>query len=407
VRIGLEWLYLKNNKAFKVEGGNFSVLELRQNKDTNLYYFYNTESSHLVTDFILHEGPQVATICSVTVIAKDGTYTPRLKFWKKDKTKNSNQPVLTDIADDDATRTVKALVDTSDGHQNLWRLLDYLHQYPGITLPAGTFSIVGKDSAEIAELLKTSDRAQVVDAVKTVLGNSLSQRELDIISNRKGQLEVFKKLLHDADFFQHCRDMRKAEGKDSRPESIWQAFFEFNPWIFGYGLNLIACEAYDDKKLEQITTGASKLTGAGKRTDALLRTRGVVSSLVFCEIKRPDLLLLDKTPYRPPDVWMPSGDVVGAVSQVQKTAEKAVREIGNVLHKKYEPDGTPTDVLVATIRPRQVVVIGNMSEFEATNGELNHEKVSSFELYRRSINDVEVITFDELYARAHYIVHDS
>jgi antiviral defense system Shedu protein SduA len=364
-------------------------------------------NSHLVTDFILHDGQRVATICTVTVIAKDGKYTPRLKFWKKDKTKDGNQPVLTELPDDEATRTVKALVDTSDGHRNLWLLIDFLRQFPGLTLPTGTFTIVGKDSAEIAELLKSSDKAQVVEAMKLVLGNSLTQAELDIIANRKEQLDIFDKLLHDEDYFRSQRDALKAAGKDSKPEAVWQAFFEKNPWIFGYGLNLIACQSYDDHKLEQITTGASKFTGAGKRTDGLLRTRGVVSSLVFCEIKRPDLPLLAPTQYRPPDVWMPSQVVTGAVSQVQKTSEKAVREIRDVIHKQSEPDGTPTGIAVATIRPRQVVVVGDTTEFVQEGGELNHEKVSAFELYRRSINDVEIITFDELYARARFIIHDA
>ncbi|MDT5049849.1 MAG: hypothetical protein QOG75_5749 [Mycobacterium sp.] len=35
--VGLEWLYLKNTSAFKVEGGDFSVLELRQHQGTNLH----------------------------------------------------------------------------------------------------------------------------------------------------------------------------------------------------------------------------------------------------------------------------------------------------------------------------------------------------------------------------------
>ncbi|MER6827448.1 Shedu anti-phage system protein SduA domain-containing protein [Streptosporangium sp. NPDC000563] len=99
-------------------------------------------------------------------------------------------------------------------------------------------------------------------------------------------------------------------------------FFEDNPWIFGYGLNLIACESYDDQKLQQLTTGASKFGGAGKRTDGLLRTRGIVSSLLFCEIKRHDTPLLVANQYRKPDVYAPSYEVVGAVSQVQKKLPK-------------------------------------------------------------------------------------
>ncbi|MGW4728697.1 hypothetical protein ACWEQC_05865 [Streptomyces shenzhenensis] len=50
-------------------------------------------------------------------------------------------------------------------------------------------------------------------------------------------------------------------------------------------------------------------------------------------------------------------------------------------------------------------MIGSLSEF-TDNGAVNAEKITSFEQYRRSIQDVEVITFDELYERACFIVED-
>lgn len=69
------------------------------------------------------------------------------------------------------------------------------------------------------------------------------------------------------------------------------------------------------------------------------------------------------------------------------------------LTRIYEEDGTPTGTELSTTRPRQVVVIGSLREF-THNGAVKPEKMSSFELYRTSIQDVEVITFDELYERA-------
>lgn len=397
------------NREFIVEGGDFSQLEIRPSGTSALHYFYDKRGSRLVTDFVLHDGQRVATICTVTLIYKDGAYAPRLKFWKKDKTKTgpAGQTVLRDgipaIVD---TREIKALVDTGDGHENFWVLIKFLQECKELTLPAGQFKIVGNDSAEIVRLLQGSDKEQVVEALRSVLGGSLTQADLDVISNRKGQLEVFRKYLSDAEFFEQRRNRLREMGKDSKPEAVWQRFFEDNPWIFGYGLNLIACASFDDEKLEQITTGASVFGGAGKRSDGVLRTRGMVSSLLFCEIKRHDLPLLATRRYREPDVYVPSQEVVGGVSQVQKTAEKAVRGIRDFLHRHFAADGTPTDLEVSTIKPRQVVVVGSTAEFE-TEGRLNPEKITSFELYRRSVNDVEVITFDELYERACFIVQDN
>ncbi|MEU1601309.1 Shedu anti-phage system protein SduA domain-containing protein [Streptomyces sp. NPDC005708] len=60
---------------------------------------------------------------------------------------------------------------------------------------------------------------------------------------------------------------------------------------------------------------------------------------------------------------------------------------------------------ISTVRPRQVLVIGSLSEF-SDRGSANPEKITSLEQYRRSIQDVEVITFDKLYKRACFIVED-
>lgn len=49
------------------------------------------------------------------------------------------------------------------------------------------------------------------------------------------------------------------------------------------------------------------------------------------------------------------------------------------------------------------MVAGRLSEFDAEHG-VNGQKYRSFELYRRSFNEPEIITFDELYRRAQYIV---
>jgi NADP-dependent 3-hydroxy acid dehydrogenase YdfG len=93
------------------------------------------------------------------------------------------------------------------------------------------------------------------------------------------------------------------------------------------------------------------------------------------------------------------------VAQVQKTAYKAHQLVTGQLHRHFRDDGAPTGIEVSTVRPRQVLVIGSLSEF-TDGGAANPEKITSFEQYRRSIQDVEVITFDELYERACFIVED-
>ncbi|MET7889221.1 Shedu anti-phage system protein SduA domain-containing protein [Streptomyces avermitilis] len=136
-----------------------------------------------------------------------------------------------------------------------------------------------------------------------------------------------------------------------------------------------------------------------------MRSKGLISSMLFCEIKTYDTELLAKTPYRTA-VYQASKELGGGVAQVQKTASKAQQLISRELVTHiFEDDGTPTGVELSTTRPRQVVVIGSLREF-THNGAVNPEKINSFELYRTSIQDVEIITFDELYQRACFIVED-
>jgi hypothetical protein len=82
-----------------------------------------------------------------------------------------------------------------------------------------------------------------------------------------------------------------------------------------------------------------------------------------------------------------------------------MRDIRDQINQHTLPDGTPTGVEYSSSRPRQVLLIGSLAEF-VTDGRINGEKMESFELYRRSITEIEVLTFDELYERTKFIIGD-
>ncbi|MFJ2257315.1 Shedu anti-phage system protein SduA domain-containing protein [Streptomyces sp. NPDC087844] len=380
---------------FDVTRQDFSDLEIR---GTGLPYFYDIRRGRLITEFLLDDRPQVATLCHVTLINKDGVFSPRIKLWKKDKTKAERTAAMVAIPGTEAPQIVKALVDTSDVHENFWKVISFLQSCVGLDIPGSSLRLVAGDEAELARLLADQDRTTLLEAVRTAVGGALTEEDIRLISNRKAQLQRFRQLLNNPEFFEW-------EHGEAGPEAVWQGFFEENPWIFGYGLNLVACGPLDDGKLERITAGANIFTGAGKRSDAVMRSKGFISSLLFCEIKTHKTRLLASAPYRPPDVYQVSKDVVGAVAQVQKTAHKALRLVSGELHRHFRDDGAPTGIEISTAHPRQVLVIGNLGEF-TDGGAANPEKITSFEQYRRSIQDVEVITFDELYERACFIVED-
>lgn len=230
---------------------------------------------------------------------------------------------------------------------------------------------------------------------KKVVSSKLTSDDIVAIGYRKKQLEYFEKLLSDEKYFNHVKDQTHYTN-----EKVWQMFFEKNQWIFGYGLGYLFLSSLDDKKLEQVVQGFN-VNSYGKRVDALMKSKGIISNLCFVEIKTDKTELLEKTSYRL-GCYAPSSELSGAVAQIQGTVASAIKTLSEKL-SICEKDGTPTNEEIYNYQPKAFLVIGNMNQFVTENG-VNQDKLRSFELYRKNIQNVEIITFDELYERARFIV---
>jgi hypothetical protein len=192
------------------------------------------------------------------------------------------------------------------------------------------FNTTGKFSVNTADLDRylVSQQAKErfleenQELVHQFVQNNITEKDIIALAYRKKQLEIFKRLLTDKDFF----TAKMSEGnKKQRKEDVWQSFFEDNPWIFGYGLSYIFSTPLDDRKLEQVTSGFD-FSQSGKRVDALMKTRGAISSLCFVEIKTHETQLLEHKPYRA-ECWRASDELIGSVAQIQKTVHKAAINI--------------------------------------------------------------------------------
>ncbi len=305
---------------FDVETGDFSHLEIRRH-DERFHYFFDTRANRLIKNFVLREGPQVDTLCNVVLIrGDDGTYSPRVKVWKKDKTAVRGT-IATEAVSGGDTLMLKAAVDLADVHENFWKLIDFLQSLKDIELPAHQFRVTS--DVELLDALRGHNKAGVLEAVKTYLGNEVTEADVQMLVDRRRALVVFERMLNDPDF---AEEERLRLGKNGA-EGVWQQFFEDNQWIFGYGLKLVACEAYSDEKLEQATTGANLFTGGGKRIDAAMRTRGFIQSLLFTEIKTPLTDLLVAEPYRKPDVYQPAKELSGACRRCRRRHTRPSRNL--------------------------------------------------------------------------------
>lgn len=236
------------------------------------------------------------------------------------------------------------------------------------------------------------------EVLQEIVNNDINQKDIIGLAYRKDQLQKFYLLLNDPHYFLEEKTRLKKNGD----ESVWQAFFEANTWILGYGLNFCFNSPLDGKKLEQVTSGYN-FSGSGKRVDLLMKSRGLINSLCFGEIKSHNTALLKKVtiPYRP-ECWAASDELSGGISQIQKTVQKSISNIKTKTEIKSE-SGDLTGEQLFLYQPKSFLIIGTLKEFQSDD-KINEDKFSSFELLRRSINNTEILTFDELYERAKFIV---
>lgn len=277
------------------------------------------------------------------------------------------------------------------------RLIEFIDQIRAIDLGDGLSRRL--PDAELRRLALTSSQARALleenqELFAELARSTITSRDVVALAYRKRQLDVFGRLLSEPLFFD------AAQKEHGTPESVWQSFFQKNNWIFGYGLSLIYVSPLDGKKLEQIVSGFD-VAGPGKRTDALLKTKGALSSICFAEIKTHETPLLGERPYRS-GCWAPSKELAGGISQIQGTVAEACQRIQSRL-LPTDIYGAPSGEELFAFQPRSYLIVGDLDQFSDSGG-VNAEKLRSFELLRRNTVNPEIVTFDELHQRAKFIV---
>ena len=260
------------------------------------------------------------------------------------------------------------------------------------------------DDKFVDDLVLTKEQArnllsQQPELLAELLKHDISATDIATFGHRKQQLAEFEKLLKDTVYFEAAKLQL---GANKRNEDVWQNFFESNTWIFGYGLNYYFNSPLEGEKFEQVVKGHD-FRGAGKRVDALLKTHGLISALSFAEVKthKTNLLKQVAASYRK-ESWQISDELSGGIAQVQRSVQVSLENIRSRTDVT-DDSGSQTGERLFLYKPRSVLVIGSLSEFQGSHG-INEEKYSSFELFRRNISSPEIITFDELFERARFIV---
>lgn len=283
------------------------------------------------------------------------------------------------------------------------RLIRFLRSLDSIPLEGPT--TVTLDDELVKAIFNSRDSLQEVyrqhpDRLRRLIAEDRHADDVIALAHRRSQVEKFSRLLRDDQYFE--REAQKIPG--SGTEKVWRRFFEDNTWILGITLTGQLLTSWSEDKLEQVVSGA-RVGTVGKRTDALLRTTGRVRSMVFAEFKTHQTDLLSKE-YRP-GCWAPSEHLSGGVAQLQGTVHRAVNDIGERLADLAEDKSEVPGEYTYLIKPRSFLVIGQLARLTGTAGGDHRDKIRSFELYRRSLMEPEIVTFDELLARAEWLVSPS
>jgi hypothetical protein len=172
------------------------------------------------------------------------------------------------------------------------------------------------------------------------------------------------------------------ENRDNGREEDWQAILTRESWVLGqlFGAPFVIVR-------EKAYVGGKRFDNTeGRITDFLGQNRLTGNALVV-EIKSPVTALLGRQ-YR--QVYPPSRPLAGAITQALDQRHEL---IANYQQLGLDATGTvPFD-------PRAVVLIGDLDRQA-----LDEDQLRSFELFRNQLGSVEVVTFDELAAKAEAVL---
>jgi len=228
------------------------------------------------------------------------------------------------------------------------------------------------------------------ELVETLINEGIiSSKDIVNTSFRKRGLQIFTDLKDKPDYWKTYAEENGL--KKHSEEKIWQSFFEKNQWIFGYGLDY----RYQEILQREVHLSDAELDGSNTVIGDYLLGDNFFTT--FIELKKPTTPLFGITGNRS-NSWRLSNELIESVSQIlEHKASGLIR-----LNKTQYVNGEP--LKQKAYDSKVILIIGDWKELEKSENTLEKEiKKKTLELFRRDSRNVEILTFDELNERAHFI----
>lgn len=240
----------------------------------------------------------------------------------------------------------------------------------------------------VKTLLSKNGGAELVETL--INEGIISSKDIVNTAFRKRGLQIFTDLKNKQDYWKAYADENGI--KKHSEEKVWQYFFEKNQWIFGYGLDY----RFQQILQREVHLSDSELDGSNTVIgDYLLGDKFFTT---FIELKRPSTPLFGNEKNRS-NSWRLSNDLIDSVSQILEHKASGLIRIDSPQYIKGEPlEQTAYDSKV-------ILIIGDWAELSKANStQESNIKKKTFELFRRDSRNIEILTFDELFERACFIV---
>lgn len=370
--------YFENRKTgeFFVESEKFENLIIKKKNDTqtNFFYFFDNKQNKLIKKFVLLDGNKIQKICIVTLIEKEKKIVPRFTFQIYNKTKKAYENYKKKEIEHSF---IKAHVDLNDCHKNFIKLINFIKSFDDVDFSEDTIQFINKKDKSLVDnfnLLFGDNKEKVLKNLKNISSEKLiNAKNIIDITNLENKINEFENNLY------------------NNSEKFWQNFFVSNPWF----LTQIFYLPYFFYKKEFFVGGKKQGEKKGdKFTDFALKSKNL-DNLAIIEIKTPDKKLVSNTPYST-NIYPMGRDLLEGVSQILEQKK--------VLQENYNRNG-----YFKVLDSKAILIIGKISslkenEAQETEEKNNSIKIELFELFRNSLKNFEIITYDEVLERAKFLL---
>jgi len=211
----------------------------------------------------------------------------------------------------------------------------------------------------IERMLKNEELFLIIDKLKSLKTEDIKNLNVIVgIANLKKLLEIWE------------------SNKENNDEKFWQDLFKSNYWcisqLFFTPVILFKEKAY---------IGGKSIDNTGGKIVDFLYQNKITHNISLIEIKTPETKLLGRE-YR--NVYTISSELSGAINQLLLYKDEIQKNCFSVLR----------DETSQLINPKCILIIGKLND-----SNMNEKGKKSFEIFRRDLKDIEIVTYDELFGK--------